>query len=242
MKTLFTLCSLLFLAPFGMRAAESDAPADGSGRVIQTVQPRFPQSMIHHAVRHGNVRMLLEITPEGRLSDALVTAFTREEFAEEARRVVQLWRYEPARVDGQPVTTIINLSFRFELEGVLIVAPTVSDTAEARARREQFEYEAKELRQIDRIPTPVKVVAPAYSLDLARRGTDGKIAVDFYIDETGHVRMASCPPGTNEQLASLALSAVKGWVFTPPTSSGRPVLVKARQVFDFVPAAAPNGT
>lgn len=242
MKTFLTLCSLLGLLALASRGAEeivpvSAEPGVNAGRIIQTVRPQFPLVLMRNAVRQGQVLLLLEVAPSGQLADVLVTAYTREEFADEVRRVLPLWRYEPARVAGQPVATIMALSVRFELEGVLITAPQVSDTAEARARHEKFSYEAKNLRQIDRIPTPVKVVAPAYPPEWARRGLSGKIDVNFYIDESGRVRMASCPPGTDDRLAGLALSAVKEWQFTPPSADGRPVLVSARQVFNFVEGA-----
>lgn len=80
----------------------------------------------------------------------------------------------------------------------------------------------------------MKVVPPSYPQEWASRGLTGPVTVNFYIDETGRVRMASCPAGTNSQLAHPALEAVRGWEFNPPTSGGRPVLVYARQVFNFL--------
>ncbi len=247
MKHLLTLNLFLVLLATVSLAAEpaqpaAPAPANQPGRIIQTVRPLFPPAMKHNAVRHGSVLMLLEVAPSGQLADVLVTAYTQREFADEALRVARLWQYEAARVDGEPTTTFIPVSIKFELEGVLIVAPRESGPAPSREQPESYAYEAREMQQLDRIPTPVKVVEPVYPQDWARNGVTGKITVDFYIDETGRVRMASCASGTNAQLAGLALGAVRGWEFTPPTSGGRPVLVKARQVFSFVEGAPAKGT
>jgi len=61
----------------------------------------------------------------------------------------------------------------------------------------------------------------------------GSVNVEFYIDETGAVRLPSLAPGENLELGSLAIAALSQWRFNPPTSRGRAVLVKAVQTFNF---------
>jgi TonB family protein len=67
------------------------------------------------------------------------------------------------------------------------------------------------------------------------------VVVDFYIDETGAVRMPYVTGRPHTLLANLAVDAVRQWKFEPPTRNGTPVLVHARQVFHFNPMAAKNG-
>jgi outer membrane biosynthesis protein TonB len=59
------------------------------------------------------------------------------------------------------------------------------------------------------------------------------VTIEFFIDETGAVRLPAGVTTENKVLTALALDAVKQWKFTPPTTRGKGVLVKASQVFNF---------
>ena len=81
---------------------------------------------------------------------------------------------------------------------------------------------------------------PVYPNQLARSSLGGHIHVEFYIDETGRVRMPSVSRETDEAseaLSSAAITAVAQWQFDPPTVKGRAVLVLAQQDFNFKPAS-----
>jgi outer membrane biosynthesis protein TonB len=68
---------------------------------------------------------------------------------------------------------------------------------------------------------------------LADKGVKGQVTVEYYIDETGAVRMPAVSADDNPILGALTVIAIGQWKFTPPTSRGKGVLVKASQVFDF---------
>jgi outer membrane biosynthesis protein TonB len=59
------------------------------------------------------------------------------------------------------------------------------------------------------------------------------VSVDFFIDETGSVRMPAVSANDDVHLTALAIDALRQWKFEPPTHNGRPVLAKAVQVFNF---------
>jgi TonB family protein len=71
---------------------------------------------------------------------------------------------------------------------------------------------------------------------LVKKGVRGKVTVDFYITEEGVVRLPSVSPYDDSQLTALAIEALRQWKFEPPTRNGKPILVKASQVFNFGPA------
>jgi TonB family protein len=77
------------------------------------------------------------------------------------------------------------------------------------------------------------MVAPHYPSNLAERGVKGAVTIEFFIDETGAVRMAAASAQDDYTLTALAIDALSHWKFAPPTSRGKPVLVKASQVFNF---------
>jgi TonB family protein len=99
-----------------------------------------------------------------------------------------------------------------------------------------YRYHACALRELDRIPTPKKIVKPIYPVEMAKSGHHGRVVVDFYIDESGRVRMPAVSLETtrnDEELATAAVTAVSQWEFEPPVSHGRPALVAIQQEFNF---------
>lgn len=234
MKTLFSLIALLCAMAVPVLAAEKSDKQQPNRRfkVIQTVNPIYPARMLNDGVSNGVVKAVLHVDSEGKLSDSLVVAYTREAFAEEVLRVIKKWRFEPEYADGEPVDTILELTFNFEVNGVLLVQRFGCDIASIDLLQ-GFQYKACSLKHLDRIPTPVSIVQPTYPKEWADQGIVGKVAIDFYIDETGKVRMPSSPVGAHPQLAGIAVAAVSKWQFAPPTRKGRPVLVHAQQIFDF---------
>ncbi|HEY8994372.1 MAG TPA: energy transducer TonB, partial [Lacunisphaera sp.] len=87
--------------------------------------------------------------------------------------------------------------------------------------------------ELDRAPTRIAGDAPRYAVEAAKQGVRGSVAVYFYIDEKGEVRMPAVQSGPHPYLMEIAVDAMKSWKFEPPTSHGRPVLVAAAQTFDF---------
>jgi len=202
-------------------------------RIIEGDEPNFPLRMLNEGVTNGEVHILLYVDSTGTLTDTLVTAYSRKPFADEALRVVEGWKFTVGRMKGQPVDTIFDLTFNFEAEGVVIVRNPTQDAAANDWRWGRLEYSPATVESLDRVPTPLNVVEPTFPHEWMKQGIVGTVTVDFYIDESGRTRFPIVAPGPHEQLVGIALAAVKQWQFIPPKSKGRPVLVRARQVFRF---------
>jgi TonB family protein len=202
--------------------------------------PAFPPTLIARGITKGVVRVVVRITPDGNLDDWLVTAYSHGTLANLAVNSLKRWRFVPARYYGEPITAQSEILFNFRVDGVVISQNLIEHFLEhARARDEPpFIYEPSTLRELDRIPTPVHVVSPAYSKEMAEQGLRGEVTIDFYIDEQGRVRLPVVGRNQPPELAALAIEAVSQWVFEPPTRRGQPVLVQARQRFDFNPVSA----
>lgn len=214
--------------------AEPAAPSDSVPcGIIEAVKPQFPVRMLNEGVMFGEVHMLLHVDATGALTDTLVTAYSRKAFADEALRVVSGWKFTPGLVKGEPLATIIDLTFNFEVHGVLVVQNPNPTATVGIGRFDKFEYQAASVQNLDRVPTPLNIVEPTYPREWMKQGIVGNVAVDFYIDETGRTRFPVAVPGPHDQLVGIALAAVQQWQFIPPKSRGRPVLVRARQVFQF---------
>lgn len=212
-------------------------------KINQTEEANYPSAMVSVGVKSGSASVAIAVDDAGRLTDYLVTAYSHPAFAESAVAALRKWRFEPAQIHGFPRNSKSDLSFRFQMEGVVVVTMTALSYVEMlhlKLAPGSMAYSACTLGELDHIPIPIKIVNPVYPNELARSSRGGHVQVGFYIDEQGRVRMPSVSRETNEaneELAATAVAAVAQWQFDPPMSKGRPVLVAAQQDIHFKPSA-----
>jgi TonB family protein len=207
-----------------------------SMKILQTAEPIYPYHLLQIGAVDGAARVIINTDADGNLADWLVTSYTNPEFANAAVKAIKQWKFEPARLQGTPVGTTVELNFHFQAKGVVVSTSSPTDMLEARFMRMMeghYVYQPCNPRGLDRAPVPVVAIAPHYPGELAKQGVKGAVTIEFYIDEMGGVRLPAGVASDNSMLTALALDALKQWKFTPPTSRGKGVLVKASQVFDF---------
>jgi TonB family protein len=230
-------CGLLLGgAAFAQIPRLQSTPEWQSLKIQQTVEPVFPPSLLQAGLTEGMTHLAINTDPAGKLVEWLVVSYTRREFADTAVAALKQWKFEPARLRGEPVGTTVELIFHFEAKGVVVSTSSVSDAIEAHILRmmgTRYIYQPCSLRELDRIPTPIITVSPLYPKELVVHGVKGKVTVEFYIDESGAVRVPAVSIDDDSVLTGLAVAALRQWRFEPPTRNGNPVLVKASQVFDF---------
>lgn len=239
---ILALCVSLGSGPAAF--AQFDLPGYVPLKINQTVDATYPPSMVTADVKSGAASVAISVDANGQLTDYVVTAYTNSAFAREALAALRKWTFEPARIHGAPRNSKADLTFRFEFNGVAVVSMDVilyNELVHFKIAPNGDVYAACTLSQLDRVPSPTKIVNPVYPKELARTSRGGRVEVEFYIDPQGRVRMPSVNKETieaNAELAAVAVMAVAQWQFEPPTSRGRPVLVLAHQDFDFKPASS----
>jgi periplasmic protein TonB len=225
------------LVPGILPAQTSAAPTQWQSlRILESCDPVYPLRLLQLAVTEGEARVTISVDSAGTLTEWLVTGYTQPEFADSAVAAIKEWKYEPARLNGRPVGVTSELTFHFTAQGVVISSPNLVETIEAQTLRlfaGRYKFRTCMPQDLDRAPTPIATVSPAYPRDLAQKGVRGAVEVEFYIDPSGAVRLPSLAPGENVELGGLAIAALSQWKFSPPTSHGRAVLVKAVQEFNF---------
>lgn len=234
----FALAIVAWAAPAPAVAQESE-PAVAGPRIIRTVEPVFPASLLPSHPKGGHARLVLELSSTGELADVLVTGYTARGFANEALWCAKRWRYEPARLHGQPIASQWELLMTFEPSGNM-VSMTAIDSANELVNvgfQATDTYRPRRLDELDRPLTATNTVQPAYPAPLQQRGLKGEVTIDFFIDEQGNVRVPSLQESDHNELGAHAAAALRQWKFERPTVRGQPVLVKARQTFRFNPAA-----
>jgi TonB family protein len=243
MKSTRILALCMFAFSGAAAFAQIGLPAYVPMKVDQTEEAVFPRKLVAVGIKSGAVSLAIAVDDTGKLTDYLVTAYSHPAFAESAVTALKKWKFEPAQIHGVSRNSKSDITFRFEVEGVVVVTLTPISYAELvhfKIFPGSEAYSACTLAQLDRIPTPTKIVNPVYPDQLARSSSGGRIHVEFYIDENGRTRMPSVSRETdeaNEALSAAAITAVSQWQFDPPTMKGKPVLVLAQQDFNFKPAA-----
>lgn len=240
-RSLFLSAAFVLLPDVSLPAGEfsSQAAEDSTQGIHRTVPLHYPMRMLREGVKHGEVRVLVQIDPAGKLTDSLAIAYTEPAFAEEVLQTIKQWRFEPLRRNGEVIGSVLELSVTFKIDGVVAVERMDAPQASQLSALGDDGYQSHGSRGLDRIPTPYRVVAPVYPPEWRAQGVGGLITVDFYIDETGGVRMPTVASNAQPLLGASAIAAVREWRFSPPVRRGQPALARVQQVFNFSPNSTP---
>lgn len=242
MNTPRTLPFLLFALALACPAAEqptSLALAPDHREIVTLPEIEFPLHLLHRGYTYGEVRLLVKVSPEARLIDALVTNYTHKTFADVTLAALPRSTFHPLLIDGKPVITVTELSVLFQSDGPIVVEHFTGQGASMWP--DTYAYEPCDPSRLDQPLQPLVTKAPLYPKDLCEQGVAGSVVLEYYIDETGRVRMPMVCEAQNDILASLTLLAVEQWRFSPPSSRNQPVLVRVRQKFDFQPGKLGQG-
>jgi TonB family protein len=206
-------------------------------KVHQRHRIQFPARPLAEGVTRGKAIVMLDVDAFGELRDVLVVAYTHRDFADAVLAAVKQWRFTPGSVDGERAGSILRIVTDFQVNGVHAYSKLVGPDQHESADGDGFIYRPREIATLDRAPTALTRSAPIYPRAWIQAGRAGSVVVEFYIDEEGRPRFPEVVGEADELLGVAATLAVKEWRFESPTQGGRPVLARARQVFNFRPPA-----
>jgi len=237
MKTtpLFLLLAATLLSVSAQTPMSS--PSDHPSLIIRkSVDPIMPQRLLELGIVDGEVRVVLSIDSSGKLSEWLVLGYTHPALADSVVAAIKRWEFDAPLWRGEPVSVQREVKFRFESRGAVISinAGTYMENFLAQRFPDRYVFHPCTLQDLDRIPTPLNASAPAHGKRPVEKGLE-MVTVEFFIDQTGAVRMPSVVSADDRDLAAASVEAVRGWRFEPPTRQGQPVLVRAQQTFRFQP-------
>lgn len=243
------LLSFLFAATlvqplFAAVSATSAAPTESDRPTLvikKMVEPRMPARALDIGLAEGEVRVVISVDSTGTLTEWLVVGYTHPRLVEPVVDTIKRWEFEAPRWHGQPVSLQREVKINFENKGTVVSLDFAHFMEAYMAQRfpERFVFRPRTLKELDRIPTPITATRPYFAkapvVPGAAKPAATDVTVEFYIDETGAVRMPSVLESSDPDLSASAVEAVRSWRFEPPTVKGRPVLVRAQQTFHFQP-------
>jgi TonB family protein len=215
-------------------SAAAESVRSQSLRVVRTVEPQFPDALLQRRIYEGEVRVVLLVDAEGRLADCLVTGYSHPLFAREAMEALGQWRFEPARRGGERIDVRTQMQIVFRATGMVVSLLPVDYSAQfLRPRLARCHGARLRPGELDAPVTAARTVPPLWPADWKTPTNEGRVTVDFYIDDEGRPRMPAVTQTDDEALNLPAVEALSQWRFLPPTRNGVPVLVRATQVFRF---------
>ncbi len=84
-------------------------------RVLHQVAPIYP-AMARLARIQGDVVLLMTVDPQGVPTEVRALSGPHPSLEQEAMRVARFWRFEPATLNGQPVSAQFRLTLLFRLK------------------------------------------------------------------------------------------------------------------------------
>ena len=103
-------------------AAQVGVPDYEPVGINQTEEATFPRSLVNVGIKSGAASIAVAVDADGRVTDYLVTAYSHPAFAESAVAAMKKWIFRPAEIHGERRNSKVDLTFRFELEGVVVYA------------------------------------------------------------------------------------------------------------------------
>lgn len=221
-----TVVPVIFLPTASFELARVQVPP----RPVSQQRPDYPLPMRRAGIE-GEVLVVFDVTPEGRVRNAWVARSNHPGFDEAAIEAVEAWRFTPGVVDGRPVYTRISVPMVFRIQGDGEVGFRIR-------RPRKFSPETPEAMQFERPPELKNYVVPSYPREALLADEGAKVTVGFLIGPDGLVHRAEPIGEAPAALAAAAVAAVEGFAFRPGSRAGEPCYAGVRIEFQF----RPNGT
>ena len=228
-------------------------------RPVETPAPAYPQEL-EDTGQSGQAVIEMTITAEGQVDQARVESADHPAFGHAALAVLEQWRFEPARRDGEPIARKVVLPFQFRapldqqfnaMIGRKVFQHLPPDTEiidEAQLKRKLRQDHSGMLKPgvaltqatMGQLST-IRHVPPVLPRSLRDREFDDVIAVRCLVAPDGSVINPELEemPKTAE-LAGPALLSAAAIRFHPPELANRSAYVRTTVTVDFSTAKKPE--
>ncbi len=177
---------------------------------------------------HGEkVRMRALIDTGGRVAQTAFEGEPDTRIAGAVRAMMDHWRFKPASLKGNPVSTIVFLELTFAEKGESC-APLSASARSILKELGRGTPRIRALADLDAVPRLIAHHLPVHPPALVAEGVEGRALIEFFIDEQGNVQLPRIVEATHPEFGYAAAQAVATWWFEPPLKDGKPVTVRTR--------------
>ncbi len=204
---------------------------DTPPKIDATVPLRYPYELLR-ARKTGSAVVNLLIGPDGKVAFSRVMKADKPEFGLALQAAADLFEYLPALKNGQPTTALLAFeqNFRTTVDG-----PVTDADREALALETKHPEKILKASLLDHRLTPTVGSRPVFpKAESVAKIDKGNATVEFLVDEKGEVRLPRIVSASDPVFGYAAVQAVAMWRFEPPTSQGKPGVVRVQVPIDFV--------
>lgn len=214
------------------RADQSKLPPqlqyDTPPKTVALVLPIYPYALLREKQK-GKARITLLINAEGKVAMSKVVEADRPEFGYALQAAAEQFEYLPALKDGQPTNTVLTFEQEFRMYDERLVGdPERTALALERKHPERILKAA----DLDERLKPTITRMPMFPRG-ERQLDAGTAVVEFLVDQEGRVVLPRVVSTSDPQFGYAAVQAVSAWHFKPPTSKGKPGVVRVSVPIDF---------
>ena len=200
-------------------------------RAIKKVQPNYPIGLRASRLQ-GQVVVEFVVTAEGAVTEAIVLRSTNPLFEEPALEAIRQWTFEPAKMNGKPVKTKMQMPISFQMFDGGREAYTIRERGPNPNLPPELQYDS---------PAKIRgVLVPVYPYELRRDGVRGEAKSVLTIDESGHVARVEVYEATRPEFGLALTAAVEGFSFDPALKDGKPILSLLRVEQKFSSSTLPD--
>lgn len=195
-------------------------------RIIRRVNAEYPLEMRTSRLT-GDVEVGFVVKEDGSVNDAVVLQTDNPGFNSAAVSAVSQWKYEPATVNGKPVSYRMHSKITFEITG----APS-REYAEVEVDRKKLERLPEEFRY-DVPPQAKDLSKPVYPYSLFNENANGEAQVAFLVKENGSVGATRIVKNSRPEFGLALAASIEATKFIPALRKGMPSEALLRYEEDF---------
>ena len=207
------------LDEYGIRASRPEPEPEPilektPARLIKSERPDYPQEARKQGWE-GTVVLRITVGTGGDVGNVNIQESSGfAELDESAAQSVKTWEFDPAKLGDDPISSVVDLPIRFNLDEYGIQAP-----------REEPEPEPEPEPVLEKIPARlVKSERPDYPQEARKQGWEGTVVLRITVDTGGDVENVNIQESSGfAELDESAAQSVKTWEFDPAKLGDDPI-------------------
>ncbi|MDI1247979.1 MAG: TonB family protein [Lacunisphaera sp.] len=200
-------------------------------RPLAQPPPDYPPELVAREIV-GEVSVEFGVDAQGAVQAPITAKSQQPELEAPVLAAVAQWKFSPSQFRGRNIPARVTATVKFGLDES--AAPAKPAFAAQAMKPGSLDVAVIAPGDRDYVPPrPVRQPGPVYPIEMSAQGLEGRVTVEFVIDQNGNVREPRLVRSTDQEFEAPALEAILQWKFTPGQVRGRKVAVRASQIVEF---------